>query len=161
MNNTISITYEKGIKPSVTKKYLKNIAEIAISILEIQNDIEMGILITDDTRIKELNRIYRNINSPTDVLSFHMNSDEDQELSSEFISPPDQLNHIGEIIISYETAIRQANENKIPIKSELSFLLVHGILHLMNYDHIKDDDREIMEKMEKDIFDRIESKRVK
>jgi probable rRNA maturation factor len=159
MNNIISITYEKGIRPNVTKKYLKSITEIAISSLGIQNDIEMGIVFTDDIRIKELNRNYRNINSPTDVLSFHMNYDEDKGLLSEFISPPDHLKHIGEVIISYETALRQAKENKTTIKSELSFLLIHGILHLMNYDHIKDKDRVIMEKMEKDIFDSIEFKR--
>lgn len=159
MNNVISVTYEKGIKPTITKIFLKHIAQTTISSLDIQNNIEMGIVITDDTRIKELNRNYRNINSSTDVLSFHMNSNEDQEMLSDFISPPDQLKHIGEVIISYETAIRQAKENDITIKDELSFLLVHGILHLMDYDHIKDDDREIMERKENDIFDRIKSNR--
>jgi probable rRNA maturation factor len=159
MNNLISITYEKGIKPSITKKYLKHIAEITISHLDIQNDIEMGIVITDDAQIKELNSNYRNINTPTDVLSFHMNSNNEQELSADFISPPDRLQHIGEVIISYETAILQAKENDITIKDELSFLLIHGILHLMNYDHVKDDDREVMEKKEKAIFDRIKSDR--
>ena len=160
MNNIISVIYEKGIKSSITKKYLKNIAEMTISSLDINNDIEMGIVITDDARIKELNRSYRNINNSTDVLSFHMNPDTNQEIPLDFIFPPDRLKHIGEVIISYETAIRQAKENDLTIKDELAFLLVHGILHLMNYDHIKDNDRKKMEKKEKDIFARIQSNRV-
>jgi probable rRNA maturation factor len=155
MNNIISVKYEKGIRPAITKNYLQRIAEITIRNLNIQNNIEMGIVITDDAQIKELNRNYRNINNSTDVLSFHMNFNEDKELSADFISPPDHIKHIGEVIISYETAVRQAKQNSITVKDELSFLLVHGILHLMNYDHMEEHDREIMEEKEKAIFDKI------
>ena len=152
MNNLIAITFNSSIKPAISKKTLKRIAEITLESLDLPYNIEMGIVITNDREIKELNRTYRNIDSATDVLSFYMQSNVDNILPSDFVNPPDELQHIGEVIISYETALRQAKENGTRIKDELSFLLVHGVLHLMNYNHDNVNDRKVMENKEANII---------
>ncbi len=95
-------------------------AETALKSLEL-SDREVSILLTDDEGIRELNSRFRNINRPTDVLSFPM---EDECL-------------LGDIVVSMETAGRQAREFKVSLEEEIGRLVVHGVLHLLGYDHVK------------------------
>ncbi len=88
---------------------------------------ELSILLTNDEHITELNREYRNIGSPTDVLAFPMSLNDDNSLIDSKI--------LGDVVISLETAERQANIDKHPLEDEIAFLTVHGILHLLGYDH--------------------------
>ena len=84
----------------------------------------LTLLITNNSEIKNLNSKYRKINKPTDVLSFCLNKSE--QIKNKYL---------GDIIISYEKAKKQAEEKTFPIESELLMLLVHGYLHLLGYDH--------------------------
>ncbi len=95
-------------------------AETVLKSLELDNR-EVSILLTDDRGIRGLNRRFRNIDRPTDVLSFPM---EDERL-------------LGDIAISVETAIRQAGDFKVSLEEEMARLVVHGLLHLLGYDHVK------------------------
>ena len=92
-------------------------------------------VITDDAYIRELNRQYRQIDEPTDVLSFSATEGDD------FITPDDQPLYLGDIIISLPTAQRQAHEVGHSIEKELALLSIHGCLHLLGYDHADDDER--------------------
>lgn len=83
-----------------------------------------------DSKIKKLNKIFRNKNHATDVLSFPYEPDQFDFLETE--------NFIGDIIISLETAKRQAVENSLPFETEIKQLILHGILHLLGYDHESD-----------------------
>lgn len=83
-------------------------------------DAELSILFTGDAEIRELNRTYRSIDKPTDVLSF----------------PTDDAALIGDVVVSLETARRQALDYDATFTEELARLLVHGALHLMGYDHV-------------------------
>jgi len=114
--------------------------------LELQNP-EISILLLDDPQIRELNREYRGKDRPTDVLSFPMS-----DASTENIQP--QL--LGDIVISVETAEKQAQKRKCPLYKELCILLVHGTLHLLGYDHelSKKDEKE-MQKKESELFKKI------
>lgn len=113
---------------------------------ELQNP-EVSILLLDDPGIRELNRQYRQKDRPTDVLSFPMFDD-----TCENIQP----NLLGDIVISVETALKQAEKRKHPLYRELCFLLIHGTLHLMGYDHETSKmDKRKMRKKEAGIFDRI------
>lgn len=85
----------------------------------------LSILICDDDKIKTLNATYRGISSPTDVLSFP---------TYERLPGTDEL-YLGDIAISFPTTIRQARENQHPVSQELSLLCIHGVLHLLGYDH--------------------------
>ena len=97
---------------------------------------EIGIELTVDEIIHELNRDYRGVDRPTDVLSFPLSEGE------ELIGIPD--GHLGDIMISVETAARQAEELGHSTEREILFLAIHGTLHILGYDHIDPEDEKIM-----------------
>jgi probable rRNA maturation factor len=96
----------------------------------LTGQIEVSVLITDDAQIQELNRDYREIDAPTDVLSFA-----EEEGDQPFVRPPDLPRYLGDIAISYERTLAQAEEYGHTPARELAFLTVHGMLHLLGYDH--------------------------
>lgn len=93
------------------------------------SDHEISIVFTDNAEIKELNTTYRGIPKPTNVLSFPMLENN----ADDIISPDTGL--LGDVVISVETALQEATEAAITLEQRLSQLLVHGILHLIGYDH--------------------------
>ena len=110
---------------------------------------EMGILVINDLRMQEINKAYRNIDKTTDVLSFQMENDDG------FIVPND-MRHLGDVIISVPTAVRQAKKYGVSIVEEVRRLLIHGILHLLGYDHILTQQKEEMHHLEENIMSRLE-----
>lgn len=92
--------------------------------LPLTNECELSILITDDSEIQKLNKQYRDKDKPTDVLSFSM---------IEGLDDPQPV--LGDIVISLETAERQAQEYQVNLYQELLRLLIHGILHLVGFEH--------------------------
>ena len=107
------------------------------------------IVLTDDQTIHAYNRDYRNVDRPTDVLSFP--ADEGDELTA----PPDGF--LGDVIISVDTAKRQAAELGHSVEREIAFLTVHGMLHLLGYDHIDPDDEAVMTARQREIITVIEN----
>ncbi|WP_454192126.1 rRNA maturation RNase YbeY [Paenibacillus sp. Marseille-Q7038] len=122
--------------------------------MEKITDGEVALTFVTDQEIHELNKEYRGIDRPTDVLSFAMNESIDEELDiiydlgeNEAIDIPEIL---GDIIISVETAIAQSKEYGHSIDREIGFLFVHGFLHLLGYDHQDEaSEAEMMGKQEK------------
>ena len=98
---------------------------------------ELSLTITDDETIHQFNKQYRGIDRPTDVLSFALMEADNIHLDGVPVN-------VGDIIISLETAKRQAKEYQHSLKREICFLFVHGLLHLMGYDHMKPEDEKIM-----------------
>lgn len=92
---------------------------------------EVSILLTDDARIRELNCTYRGYDSPTDVLSFAQNAPEGDMVLPALPGHPELL---GDVVISVETAARQAERHGVTLEQELALLAVHGILHLLGYE---------------------------
>ncbi|MBR3624534.1 MAG: rRNA maturation RNase YbeY [Selenomonadaceae bacterium] len=113
--------------------------------MEIYNEMgsEVSVTITNDAEIHKLNKQYRGIDRPTDVLSFAFRESED-DLDKE---------NLGEIIISLPRATAQAEEYGHSLKREVAFLTVHGMLHLLGYDHIEEEDREEMENEQKIVME--------
>ena len=112
-------------------------------------DSEISILIVDDTRIQELNRDYLQRDNATNVISFSMLEGEGADLNPQLL---------GDVVISADTAARDAAEADSPFENELYFLLLHGILHLLGYDHERGtaEDAERMEAKEIELFALIE-----
>ena len=106
---------------------------------------EVSIVLTDDSAIRSLNRNWRGIDKPTNVLSF-------PALQPTAGAPPDAPRMLGVIAIAYQTTRREADEEEKPFDHHLSHLAVHGFLHLIGYDHEKDDDAEAMEGLEREIL---------
>ncbi len=93
---------------------------------------EVSVLLTDDTRITELNRDYRGCDSPTDVLAFsQLDGENSDALNSDIL---------GDVVISLETAERQTRESNHSLENEVMLLTVHGVLHLLGYDHQTEND---------------------
>ena len=96
--------------------------------------IEVSVLVTDDAMLHQLNRDYRNVDAPTDVLSFADDGESDAAPTA-FVRPPDAPRYLGDLAISYERVVAQAAEYGHSRARELAFLTIHGILHLLGYDH--------------------------
>jgi len=114
---------------------------------------ELGVVITDDATIHELNRRFLGIDEPTDVLSFGLGG----QGGRPFALPPDEVASLGEVIISYPAAVRQAGEQGRSVQFEVSHLLVHGILHLLGYDHEGAEDERLMRQKAEEILAGLES----
>ena len=102
-----------------------------------ENDCEISVTLTDNEGIRALNKQYRNIDAPTDVLSFPL---VEYEKTDE--PPVDEATMLGDIVISLERAEEQADEFGHSFEREVSFLTVHSMLHLLGYDHVNSDEEE-------------------
>ena len=134
MNNAILKDYEKTFN-----NILKNIKKE----LKIKEKLGMSVTLCNNNHIHELNKTYRNKDIPTDVLSFAIEDNEDEQFIEE-MKRLSSVREIGDIIISYEKAMAQAIEYGHSIEREMSFLFTHGVLHLLGYDHMNKTDEEIM-----------------
>jgi probable rRNA maturation factor len=110
--------------------------------LEKSENCEVSILLTDDSEIRELNLLYRQVDAPTDVLAFAMREGEDGDANSDIL---------GDVVISIPTADRQAKEYSHSLEAELSLLVAHGVLHLLGYDHAEKNEAKIMQEKQKEI----------
>jgi probable rRNA maturation factor len=117
------------------------LAKTAFSLLNIQVNYEVDVSLVDDETIHEINRDYRKVDRVTDVISFAFNDDKNPK---DAIASPEVPRLLGEILICLPQAQRQAKEIGNSEERELSFLFVHGLLHLLGYDHMKKEDEEIM-----------------
>ena len=119
----------------------------------MENDVEVSVTFVDDEGIRELNNKFRGMDKPTDVLSFPL-LDYEGESEEPFF---DELCHnLGDIVISLERAMAQANEFGHSFEREVAFLTAHSMLHLLGYDHeISEEDDADMRRRQNDIMDRL------
>lgn len=134
--------------------WLQSIAEQVLIAQGTGSDVELGLVITTQERVQELNRSYRGEDKPTDVLAFYMipAAEETGAESPFFVAPPDGVLHLGEVIISYPQAVIQAKEHQHSIKKETAILIIHGVLHLLGYDHDKPEPERRMRAREAEIL---------
>ncbi len=119
------------------KKYKIDFAKIANAVVGNKyKNAEVSIILVDDKEIKKINHEYRNINKPTNVLSFELGDDE----------------LLGDIYISLDTVAKEAKQEHISVEHHTAHMIVHGVLHLLGFDHINDDDAIVMENRETKIL---------
>ena len=106
-----------------------------------RRDGELAVLLTNDASLRKLNREWRGIDKPTNVLSFP--------------NPVPKADMLGDIAIAYETLARECRSERKEFTHHLAHLAIHGFLHLMGYDHQSDSDAEAMEKLERDVLARL------
>lgn len=129
---------------------LSNVLEFACKHLNIENPL-LNVVIVDNKRIQEINRDYRNKDAVTDVISFAFEEVEDVKY--------DDIRYLGEIYISYERCVSQASEYNHSVKREFCYLAVHGLLHLLGYDHMNEEDKKVMRGLEEEILNEYDIKR--
>lgn len=111
--------------------------------------VEIAIRLTSDDEVHALNRQYRDKDKPTNVLSFPMYAPEEL-LTLEDERLPEIM--LGDIVLARETCLREAADKDLPVATHATHLIVHGVLHLLGYDHIDDEDAENMEALERRIM---------
>lgn len=149
--NNIGFTNETN-KIIFRQKKLKKLINFAIDYMKLDN-IEFNVIFVNDYKIRSLNKTYRNIDKETDVITFRL---EDYEKVME-----NNINVLGDIYISIDTANSQALEYKHSTFKEISFLIVHGFLHLLGYDHMNEKDEKVMFKLQEEILCAFEGKEQK
>lgn len=121
------------------EEVFKDLAEKVFQHLALKDNYLVDVNVVDNMFIHQINKDYRGVDRPTDVISFAFLDDE-----SEKTLVGQQQISLGTILISYEKAQEQAKEYGHSLKREMSFLLVHGLLHLLGYDHMSEKDEKIM-----------------
>lgn len=127
----------------------ENLTKIALKHLGLNFDPIISISIINNKQIHKINKKYRQIDRPTDVISFAF-MDDNPNRNKIFHSGSTVC--LGDIYISYEKAEEQAAEYKHSTERELCFLYVHGLLHLLGYDHMKEEDEKIMFPLQEEIL---------
>ena len=125
--------------------YLNEVIEYTMKKLNVKDSV-FDIIFIDDEKMHEMNKEYRGIDRTTDVLSFALNDNKHIETA---------INSLGDIFISIPKMKSQAIEYGHSEKRELSFLTVHGLLHLLGYDHMNENDEKVMFGLQKEILDEL------
>ena len=150
----LGIQIDKNFQKYLRKEWLHRVVKLSLATQDIGSEVELGLLITDDETVRKLNQEYRGVDEPTDVLSFALV--ERKAGSSPFITPPDGLLHLGEVVISYPQAVRQAEENKHKVEEEVALLVIHGVLHLLGYEHDEPAREREMRALEERVLSKVE-----
>ena len=119
-----------------------------LDFLQAEKPLKISVCLSDDTTVQRLNKEYRNMDKPTNVLSFANLDFAGFSVENE----PFAEIELGDIILAYETMEREAEEQQVTLYAHFCHLLTHGFLHLSGYDHIKAEDAAYMENLEKEIL---------
>ncbi|MEW6142173.1 MAG: rRNA maturation RNase YbeY [Chloroflexota bacterium] len=129
--NRIIVAVHEDYAEHLDAGWLRGVVAVTLDEEKVSPPVEVSLLVIGDAEVHRLNRDYRGKDRITDVLSFGMTGGK----GDDFIAPPDGVRRLGEVIISYPQAERQAKDAGHNVKSEMALLVVHGVLHLLGYDH--------------------------
>ena len=147
----IEIDYDDITKLPKEEKLIKKVIETVLKEEKIIRDIEIYVTLTNNNQIHKINLEQRNVDRPTDVLSFPMFEREEVHLLKE--KNEEEPDILGDIIISIEKVKEQAEEYGHSFERELAYLTTHGMLHLLGYDHMIEEEKEQMRKREEEILE--------
>lgn len=136
MEIIISHVLQKMTVPELLEQTVRAVLKKAADVYDLTENNEVSLVFCDDAYIQGLNKDYRGKDQPTDVLSFALNEGAEPVI----VDGPAQV-LLGDIVISLETAARQAEEYNHSLEREVAYLTVHGMLHLLGYDHMTEEDK--------------------
>lgn len=155
IDKEVEVTFEFS-----EKEYIEKVILAALDYVDCPYEAEINVLFTDNAGIHEVNQEYREIDRPTDVLSFPMVEyevpgffDRLEEEQSDCFHPETGELLLGDIVLSYDKIKEQAKEYGHSELRELCFLVAHSMLHLFGYDHMEEQERIQMEQMQRDILE--------
>ena len=137
-------------KEKIDIEELDKVITFACKHLNIKNPL-LNIVIVDNKKIREINKEYRNKDAVTDVISFALEEVNDVDYKD--------VRFLGEIYISYERCVEQASDYGHSVRREFCYLAVHGLLHLLGYDHMTEEDKKVMRALEEEILNEYDIKR--
>lgn len=159
---TIEIEYEAKKKLDLPwETIIRDVIEEAMDYEGCPYEAEVSVILTDNEAIREINRDYRQIDRPTDVLSFPMVDYEQpadfdglEDRAEDYFNPETGELMLGDIIVSVDKVEEQAEKYGHSQARELAFLVAHSMLHLFGYDHMEEEERLVMEKKQAEILER-------
>ena len=153
----INVLIDEGLEGCPEVSWLQSVAEQVLLAQDVDSRAELGLVITSQERVRELNQSYLGRDEPTDVIAFSLLPEPHIERDlPPFIQPPDGALHLGEVIISYPQAVIQAEEHGHSVERELAILIIHGVLHLLGYEHDKPELERQMRARETEILNYVE-----
>ncbi len=156
----INVLIDEDYEGYLEASWLQSVAEQVLVAQDADSRLELGLVITGQEKVQQLNRSYLGKDEPTDVLAFSMLPEPlatgESEAFSPFVQPPDGALHLGEVIISCPQAVIQAEEHRHSVKREIAILVIHGVLHLLGYEHNKPELERQMRAKEAEILSYIE-----
>ena len=153
MNWEVNIQIDDPFRGSIDESWLRRAVEETLRAEGIDSSIELGLVVTGEERVRQLNQSYRGLDEPTDVISFAL-----LEGDGSFVMPPDNVLHLGEVVISYPHAARQAQEQGHSIEREMAHLVIHGVLHLLGHEHEEAEDDHKMRVIEAEVLSGVDKK---
>ena len=152
MSEEVEIFVEEEFLGVMDEGWIKKIVQQVLKAEGVVPPYEVSMVFTKSEIVRQLNRDYRGVDEPTDVLAFYMLPQKGAD--SSFALPPDGVTRLGEVIISYQKAIEQAREQGHSSDRELALLVIHGVLHLLGYDHKEPGEESKMREKEKKLLER-------
>ncbi|NLC54970.1 MAG: rRNA maturation RNase YbeY [Erysipelothrix sp.] len=142
INNDVNFDYD-------FKELFNEVIKITMLKLKLEQDYDLSVSFIDDKQIRVINRDYRHIDKSTDVISFAMLDSQD------FVVQDNSDLDLGDIFISVETANKQAKALNQSVNREILFLFIHGLLHLLGYDHQKEEAEKVMIQLQEEILNEV------
>ena len=143
----IDVRIAPTFRAAVRSAWLRATARRVLAVEGVARLAQVGIVVADDETVRGLNQRFLGRDEPTDVLSFGL-----AEANEAPFALPEEEASLGEVVIAYPTAARQAEESGRTIEAEVAHLLVHGLLHLLGYDHERPEDEAAMRRREEEIL---------
>lgn len=137
----------------LSRKLLKVAANKTLELMEVKGPARVDISVIGDRKMKSLNKEFRGKDSSTDVLSFPFELSDKK--NGKFVNPPNEYLNLGDVIISYPKLLEKAAKQNMLVDDMASLLVVHGILHLLGYDHEIPSEANVMEKLEDQILSQV------
>ena len=158
----VDVSVSGPFRDQVSRSWLRRVGSHTLDSALPGESCQLSLVITDDDTIKRLNSDYRGLDEITDVLSFstfhqgHWEGEEEPPFQGDgdvtFIMPPEEPQPLGEVIISYPQAVRQASPSQPDLEKELALLVVHGVLHLLGFDHVEPLEKDTMQAKEQEVL---------
>ena len=151
----VEVNYKEIDELPKEEELIKNVVHKVLEEENIREDIEVYVTLTNNNEIHKINKEYRNVDRPTDVLSFPMyERDEIYKLKKDY--EDDEIEKVlGDIIVSIEKVKEQAEEYGHSFERELAYLVTHGCLHILGYDHMVDEEQKVMRNREEEILGKL------
>ena len=151
----LDISWEIDKDPDIESKILETVKS-SLEVEDVKCDINLSLVVTDNKNIQEINKAQRDVDSPTDVLSF---PGYEKEEWNEVKKRENEVIYIGDIVVSKEKIVEQAKEYNTGFEREFCYLIAHGMLHLMGYDHMNEEDKKVMREKEEEIMKKLNLER--
>ena len=157
----VDISVQRPFIGKLSRPLLRRAVTLTLKLASPGEPCQLGLVIAGDETVRDLNRDYRGLDEVTDVLSFatfhqgHWEGEGDpppDSADTPFVLPPDEPRHLGEVVVSYPQAARQAGPGEDGLQKEMVHLVAHGVLHLLGFDHLEPQEALEMEALERQVL---------